>query len=264
METTTLLEQLTQTARAAGEAVMQVYEEDPKTSLKHDGSPVTKADQSAEAIIVPALRKIEPAIHIVSEENAESHLSTPPDRFFLVDPLDGTKEFLKKDGQGSFTVNIALVEHGVPVLGVVYAPALDRLFCGGKGIGATETTRGSHRKIKIRRCPISGPVAVASCSHREQQTDRWLTDNPIARTISVGSSLKFCLLACGEVDVYPRFSMTMEWDTAAGDAVLRAAGGSIRTPDNKPFIYGKSHYKNGPFIACGGWSAYRAKQKKAG
>ena len=255
METAELLKRMTETARVAGNAVMQVYEEDPQTCVKQDGTPVTKADRSAEAIILPALHDYEPGVHVVSEENSESHRSTAPERFFLVDPLDGTKEFLKRDGQGCFTVNIALIEHGVPILGVVYAPALDRLFAGGAGLGATETSGGKHRDIHIRKCPKSGPVAVASCSHREPLTDRWISDQPISRTISVGSSLKFCLLACGEVDVYPRFSCTMEWDTAAGDAVLRAAGGTVKTPDDQPFLYGKADYRNGPFIACGGWSA---------
>lgn len=233
---------------------MQVYEEDHAASLKHDGSPVTKADRGAEAIILRDLERIEPDIHVVSEENAESHYSTAPDRFFLVDPLDGTKEFLKKDGRGCFTVNIALIDQGIPVLGIVYAPALDRMFTGGKGLGAAETCNGSRKEIRIRPCPRSGPVAVASSSHRDEETDSWLEDNLIGQTKSIGSSLKFCLLASGEVDVYPRFGCTMEWDTAAGDAVLRAAGGTVTTPDNRPFLYGKSHYRNGPFIACGGWS----------
>lgn len=258
MESTALLDQLAQTARSAGESVMQVYQEDHGASLKHDGSPVTKADQSAEAIILRDLQKLEPRIHVVSEESSDSHLPSPPGRFFLVDPLDGTKEFLKRDEQGGFTVNIALIDNGIPVLGVVYAPALDRLFMGGRGLGAIEVKNGTQKQIRIRRCPGSGPVAVASCSHRDEQTDSWLTDNRIAQTKSVGSSLKFCLLACGEVDVYPRFGRTMEWDTAAGDAVLRAAGGTVTTPENKPFVYGKSDYLNGPFIACGGWSAHQS------
>lgn len=262
METTTLLAQLSRTARAAGHAVMQVYEEDHAASLKHDGSPVTKADQGAEAIILRDLERLEPHIHVVSEENVESHCLAPPDRFFLVDPLDGTKEFLKKDGQGGFTVNIALIEQGIPVLGVVYAPALDRMFVGGHGVGAVETSNGIQKKIRIRPCPGNGPVAVASCSHRDEETDGWLTDNRITQTKSIGSSLKFCLVASGEVDVYPRFGCTMEWDTAAGDAVLRAAGGTVRTPDNQPFMYGKSEYRNGPFIACGGWSALPSEQQK--
>ncbi len=254
METSELLKRISETARTAGSVVMQVYGEDPKACIKKDGSPVTRADQNAEAIILPDLHRFEPDIHVVSEENAASHRSSAPDRFFLVDPLDGTKEFLKNNGEGCFTVNIALIERGEPVLGVVYAPALDRLFAGGKGLGATETMGCKDRDIRIRKCPKKGPVAVASCSHREETTDRWLTDQHVSETIFIGSSLKFCLLACGEVDVYPRFSATMEWDTAAGDAVLRAAGGSVRTPDHRPLVYGKSGYRNGPFIACGGWS----------
>lgn len=254
MKTTSLLEGLANAARAAGDAIMHVYQSDVKTAVKHDGSPVTEADHRAEAIIRPVLGHLAPDIHVVSEENTDSHVAAPPERFFLVDPLDGTKEFVKRDGHGAFTVNIALIERGLPVLGVVYAPALDRLFSGGTGLGATEISGRAHRRISIRPCPSSGPIAVASRSHPEQQTERWLADNAISNTRSIGSSLKFCLLACGECDVYPRFSPTMEWDTAAGDAVLRAAGGRVTTPDDEPFVYGKPDYRNGPFIARGGWS----------
>ena len=226
---------------------MAVYAKEPQADFKGDGSPVTEADRAAEAIILPELARLAPEIAVISEENAESHQLAPPRRFFLVDPLDGTREFLKRDGRGSFTVNIALIEDGAPVMGLVYAPALDRLFAGVVGVGASE----SGRPISVRDLPASGPVAVASSSHRDAQTDAWLAENGIGRTVSIGSSLKFCLLAAGEADVYPRFGPTMEWDTAAGDAVLRAAGGRLETPRGEAFRYGKPDYRNGAFIARG-------------
>lgn len=247
------LERLIDTAKAAGDAVMRVYEQPPTASLKADGTPVTEADRLAENIILSGLRAIKPDIPVVSEENAESHAIGTADRFFLVDPLDGTKEFVRRDSKGGFTVNIALIERGEPILGIVFAPALDRLFAGGRDVSAREVCHGKQHGISIRRCPDTGPVAVASVSHRESKTERWLAENPISQTISIGSSLKFCMVASGEVDVYPRFSTTMEWDTAAGDAVLRAAGGSVNIPDGGPLTYGKAHFRNGPFIACGGW-----------
>lgn len=236
-------------ARSAGEVIMQVYCGSPHVQLKTDGSPVTAADRAAEKIILEALASLAPRIAVISEENERSHGLAAPDRFFLVDPLDGTKEFLKKDKAGAFTVNIALIENGRPVLGVVYAPALDRLFTGIAGTGASEICSGERRTIAVRKTAARDPVAVASSSHRDDATERWLADHGIKNTISIGSSLKFCLLACGEADVYPRFGTTMEWDTAAGDAVLRAAGGFVVTPDNRPFAYGKPGYRNGPFIA---------------
>ena len=251
LDHTHLLNCLTVTAREAGAAIMEIYQQNIEVETKEDGSPVTIADKAAEAIILPALNQLDSSITIISEENSASHLLTAPEQFFIVDPLDGTKEFLKKDGLGSFTVNIALVENNEPVLGVVYAPALDRLFYGSSNLGAFEEKAGKTQSIRIRNIPETGAVAVASISHRDEQTDNWLNENEIHQTTSIGSSLKFCLIACGEADVYPRFGPTMEWDTAAGDAVLRAAGGMVIQPNQKPFIYGKVHYRNGPFIARG-------------
>ncbi len=184
---------------------------------------------------------------VISEENPPSRNLLPPDQFFLVDPLDGTKEFLKDDGKGAFTINIALIENKNPLVGVVYAPALNRMFTGCSENGAFE----DGRKLKVREVPSSGPVAVASASHRDQETDNWLNDNDISKTVSIGSSLKFCLIAAGEADVYPRYGPTMEWDTAAGHAVLLAAGGVVTCAEGMPFQYGKLDYRNGPFIAKG-------------
>lgn len=232
----------------AGNAILQIYKKNPQATLKNDGSPVTEADEAAEAIILPALKKLAPEITVISEENAESHALAAPDRFFLVDPLDGTKEFLKRDGKGSFTVNIALVENRSPVMGIVHAPALNRTFSGIVGEGAHE----NGKTVETRSSTPKTRIAVASASHRDDETNAWLNDKNIKKTVSIGSSLKFCLLACGEADVYPRFGPTMEWDTAAGDAVLRSAGGMVENPDQSPFIYGKADYRNTPFIAHSG------------
>ncbi|MBN3563812.1 3'(2'),5'-bisphosphate nucleotidase CysQ [Aliamphritea spongicola] len=255
MQTDHLLEPLNTVARQAGAAIMAVYAEmladnGFEADLKQDGSPVTRADQAAEDLILPVLAQVAPEITVISEENASSHSISAPQCFFLVDPLDGTKEFLKGDGKGSFTVNIALIENGVPVLGVVYAPALDRLFYGNEN-GAFEVSAAGTRRLQVRDIPADGAVAVASVSHRDQQTNEWLQQQQIEHTVAIGSSLKFCLLAAGEADVYPRFGPTMEWDTGAGDAVLRAAGGYVDLPEGGPFPYGKVEYRNGAFIAGG-------------
>lgn len=246
-----LLKELQRAAREAGKEVMKIYAKSLDVSYKTDGSPVTLADQAAENVILPVLREIAPQIPIVSEESEVSHTLLAAEQFFLVDPLDGTKEFLKQDGLGSFTVNIALIENGLPTLGVVYAPALGRLFYASTVTGAFEDSDGEPKSITIRDIPASGTVAVTSVSHRDEPTNNWLRDNNISQTTSIGSSLKFCLVACGEADVYPRFGPTMEWDTAAGDAVLRAAGGRVAQPDDSAFEYGKENYRNGPFIAHG-------------
>lgn len=236
--------------RAAGDEILRIYDLGPDADFKQDGTPVCAADRAADRIILAALAEHAPDIAVVSEENAASHAITPPDTFFLVDPLDGTKEFLKRDGKGAYTVNIALIERGAPIMGLVYAPALDRMFIGVVGEGAYEIAHATTSAITCRtRAAL--PVAVASASHRDPQTDQWLADNGVASTISIGSSLKFCLVAAGEADLYPRFSPTMEWDTAAGDAVLRAAGGRVANPDGSVMVYGKTDYRNGSFIASG-------------
>lgn len=240
-----LIDALVPVAHEAGRAIMSVHARGVVADIKNDGSPVTEADRAAEAIVLEALARIAPEITVISEENVQSHSLDAPDRFFLVDPLDGTKEFLRLDGKGAFTVNIALVENRTPVLGVVFAPALDRIFTGSRFLGAHE---GSE-KIHVREVPSGGVVAVASASHRDDQTNAWLEERGISNTVSIGSSLKFCMVAAGEADVYPRFGPTMEWDTAAGDAILRAAGGTMSNPDGSLFLYGKPGYRNGAFVA---------------
>ena len=246
-----LLKELQIAARDAGNEIMKIYASSIEASYKEDGSPVTLADKAAEYIILKKLKDIAPDILIISEESSMSHKLQSASQFFLIDPLDGTKEFLKKDGLGSFTVNIGLIENGIPTLGIVYAPALNRMFFASSSSGSFEESNNLIRPIKVRALPPSGAVAVASISHRDELTEAWLKDHKIKNTTSIGSSLKFCLVACGEADVYPRFGPTMEWDTAAGDAVLRWAGGSVTLPDNSLFNYGKPNYRNGSFIACG-------------
>lgn len=248
-----LLTDLTPPVLKAGEVIMQIHRRGVLARTKSDGSPVSEADEAAEAILLAALADIAPDIAVVSEENAASHTIDPPRAFFLVDPIDGTREFLRADGNGAFTVNIGLVIDRQPVLGIVHAPALDRCFAGIAGRGAWETSRGETRAIRVRDVPAEGALAVASRSHRDPQTNGWLESHGITNTIATGSSLKFGLLAAGEADVYPRFGPTMEWDTAAGEAVLRAAGGRVAFIDGSDFVYGKSDFRNTPFIACAGY-----------
>ena len=248
-----LLEALVLPVSHAGEKIMDIHARGVVAREKPDGSPVSEADEAAEAILLAALADLAPDILVVSEENTASHALAPPPQFFLVDPVDGTREFLRPDGKGAFTVNIGLIQNGAPVMGIVLAPALDRAFRGVVGIGAVEEAGGVSRALQVRAVPASGPVAVASRSHRDDATNDWLAANGITETRAAGSSLKFGLLAAGEADVYPRFGPTMEWDTAAGEAVLRAAGGTVLTPDGAPFAYGKPAYRNGAFIACAGF-----------
>ena len=248
-----LMEALSQPIKQAGETIMEIHARGVVAREKPDGSPVSEADEAAEAILLAALADLAPDIPIISEENAASHAVAAPEQFFLVDPVDGTREFLRPDGNGAFTVNIGLVQNGAPVMGLVLAPALDRAFRGVVGIGAVEVAGGVSRALQVRPVPATGPVAVASRSHRDDETNAWLAANGITETRAAGSSVKFGLLAAGEADVYPRFGPTMEWDTAAGEAVLCAAGGKVLTPDGAPFVYGKPAYRNGAFIACAGF-----------
>ena len=252
-----LMNSLTPCVLKAGDTIMNIYDSRLYWDTKNDGSPVTEADIAAEKIILNELKKISPETLIISEENSESHKELADTKFFLVDPLDGTKEFLKRNDKGSFTVNIGLIENNIPKMGIVYAPALRQMFFGCQNYGAWKTVNGKKTKISVRKGFNKRITAVASESHRDFETNRWLKKHNIHETKSIGSSLKFCLIAAGEADVYPRFGPTMEWDTAAGDAILRAAGGSVTNPDLSNFYYGKDSYRNGPFIAWGGNGIYQ-------
>lgn len=256
-----MLDILERLALAAGREILSVYTAGPNVTFKKDASPVTEADERAEAIILEGLGKAFPDIPVVAEESAAA--GRVPDvegkSFFLVDPLDGTKEFINK--RDDFTVNIALVKDGVPVAGIVYAPAKGTAWTGGNGkiekILVDSDFNVTSRKEIGCRTPTGDLTAVASRSHNSPETEAFLKEKGITSTKSVGSSLKFCLVAEGEADVYPRFGRTMEWDTAAGDAVLRAAGGMTVDLDGNPFRYGKtrqahdSDFANGHFIAWG-------------
>jgi 3'(2'), 5'-bisphosphate nucleotidase len=234
-------------AREAGGAIMTIYATDFAARAKPDQSPVTDADELAERIILAGLARLAPGIPVVAEESVAAGRAPRNlgERFWLVDPLDGTREFLARNGE--FTVNIALIERGAPTLGVVYAPAIDELYCGD----GQAAYRG-EAPIRVRAPAIDGLVVLASRSHRTPETDAYLRTLNMKRCIEAGSSLKFCLLAAGEADLYPRHGPTMEWDTAAGDAVLRAAGGSVAMLDGAPLAYGKPGFRNPSFIARGG------------
>ncbi len=246
-----LLEGIRDIALEAGRAVMDVYATDFGVAAKDDASPVTLADQRAEALIVAALNRLAADIPIVAEEAvAAGQVPAVGARFWLVDPLDGTKEFIKRNGE--FTVNIALVEDGWPVLGVVGAPALGLLYGGATGSGAWVEDAGGRRALQCRGVPAEGLTVVASASHGDPVAlDAFLQGSCVASRRAIGSSLKLCLLAAGEADVYPRFGRTMEWDIAAGHAVLAAAGGSVTDLAGAPLRYGKPGFENPAFVARG-------------
>ena len=247
-----LLPRVLALADQAGAVILEHYAGEIVATMKADRSPVTEADEAAERVILAGLAEITPDIPVVAEE-AVTKGGLPElkgGRFWLVDPLDGTREFLSKNGE--FTVNIGLIENGLPILGVVTAPAKNLAWWGAVGQGACRREASDVGDIRVRARPGQGVVAVASRSHRDAETDAWLTGQGISDTVSAGSSLKFCLVAEGKADVYPRFGTTMEWDTAAGHAVLRAAGGRGSTVAGEPLRYAKPGFKNPGFIAEGG------------
>lgn len=242
-------------ALQAGEKIMQVYNaEDFEVRSKSDSSPVTEADELADALISTGLRTEFPGVVLVTEEQAESHTQSAH-TFLIVDPLDGTKEFVQR--RGDFTVNIAYVENGIPLRGIVYAPAKERLFyttADGRSVeeaGPFGASPGEINPIGVNPLPDNrGLMIVASKSHRDAATDEYINRYKTRDMASAGSSLKFCLVATGEADLYPRLGRTMEWDTAAGDAVLRGAGGkTVRFDDHTPMVYGKPGFENPFFIA---------------
>ena len=252
-------EQLTPVIRRlaieAGNRIMDIYNgPDFDVKVKSDDSPVTEADEAADALISAGLRATFPDVLLVTEEQAASH-QMRGQTFLIVDPLDGTKEFIKR--RGDFTVNIALVEDGQPTRGVVYAPARNRMFFTlADGTAVEETgafeldVMGPVTPIRVATPDNDALMVVASKSHRDQATDDYINKYSVKDLKSAGSSLKFCLIATGEADVYPRLGRTMEWDTAAGHAVLSGAGGDVvRFDDHTPLTYGKPGYENPFFIA---------------
>ncbi len=237
-------------AREAGQAIMKIYGGEFAVETKYDLSPVTAADQAAERIIEAGLRELTPAFPVIGEEAfaAGQAPAIQKDRpFWLVDPLDGTKEFIKRNGE--FTVNIALIDAGRPVVGVVHAPAIGETYWANRAGAFAETPNAAAHAIGARRAPRDGLVALVSRSHPSPETQRYLATLNIKRRMEAGSSLKFCLIAAGRADIYPRFGRTMEWDTAAGHAVLRFAGGHVTDVNGDELLYGKPGLENPPFIA---------------
>ena len=250
-----LAKSLVKLALTAGHEIMSIYATEFSTQTKNDLSPVTEADEVAERIILAGLARLDPETPVISEEAASAgRIPQVSNRFYLIDPLDGTKEFVSRNGE--FTVNIARVENGIPVMGVVYAPAIKRIFWGDMAEGAAEgkvdtDDRVAWKQLRVRSCPVEGATVVASRSHRDAATDDFLKTIKVAKLVSAGSSLKFCLIAAGEADLYPRFGRTMEWDTAAGHAILLAAGGKVLNSEGFPLNYGKRErgFDNPGFIA---------------
>ena len=251
-----LVDELADAAREAGEAILTIVRRGFDVETKSDTSPVTDADRAAELIILAALVRSAPGIPVIAEEEvAAGRIPAHDATFFLVDPLDGTKEFIR--GGDDYTVNIGLIENGVPRLGVVFAPATGRLHGGSVGAGAW-LDEGAGRTAIATRERGSELAAVASKSHLNQATVDYLEAAVGACAfVSVGSSLKFCIVAEGAADIYPRAAPTSEWDTAAGHAVLLAAGGLVDGPDGTPLRYGKPAFLNRAFVATAGWKPPR-------
>lgn len=242
-------------ARAAGEAIMSIYSQPFAVEYKQDESPLTAADKGAHEVIVQALARLTPDIPVLSEESSPEVMAARLgwSRYWLVDPLDGTKEFVSRNGE--FTVNIALIEQGTPRWGLVYAPVLDKLWYGGKGIGAWCVADGRHEAIQTRPHD-AGQVwrVVGSRNHLSQETLEYLArfgelERGEIELVSMGSSLKFCIIAEGEAELYPRLAPTCEWDTGAAQAVLEGAGGSVTQLDGSPLCYNKPDILNPWFVA---------------
>ena len=257
MDKAALVDELAEAAREAGEAILTVVRRGFEVETKRDTSPVTEADRAAELVILAALARAAPGVPVIAEEEvAAGRIPAHDDTYFLVDPLDGTKEFIR--GGDDYTVNIGLIERGSPTLGVVFAPATGRLHGGCVGEGAWLDEGAGRRAIRTR--PRGEELtAVASKSHLNQATIDYLEAavGGSCGYFSIGSSLKFCILAEGRADIYPRAAPTSEWDTCAGHAVLLAAGGLVDGPDGDPLRYGKRAFLNRAFVATSGWKPPR-------
>jgi 3'(2'), 5'-bisphosphate nucleotidase len=256
VEQARLIDELAEAAREAGEAILTIVRRGFEVEAKHDTSPVTEADRAAELVILAALARAAPGVPVIAEEEvAAGRIPAHDDTYFLVDPLDGTKEFIR--GGEDYTVNIGLIERGRPKLGVVFAPATGRLHGGCVGAGAW-LDEGRGRTSITTRERGEHITAVASKSHLNQATLDYLEAAVgTCGYVSVGSSLKFCIVAEGRADIYPRAAPTSEWDTAAGHAVLIAAGGLVDGPDGRALQYGKQAFLNRAFVATSGWKPPR-------
>jgi 3'(2'), 5'-bisphosphate nucleotidase len=252
-----LLDVALRAAIAGGEAVMRVYADPFEVIHKDDKTPVTEADLASERVIVAMLAEAFPDIPVVSEETVPAAgFESPADRFWLVDPLDGTREFVAKNGE--FAVLIGLVEHGVPVLGVVHGPAIGVTYTArGPGTAMRRKGGGAWEKIETRTPAAAGIVVVHSRSHENsRRLAEYFEGRAVLARTQCGSALKFGVLAAGDADFYPRFGTTMEWDTAAGQAVLEAAGGHVFGLEGKRLQYGKPGLKNDGFLAWGAKPAW--------
>lgn len=241
----------------AGKAIMEIYSLTDFTDLvefKDDRSPLTVADKNAHVVIHTLLSKEFPDIPMISEEGKSIpyDVRSKWDKYWLVDPLDGTKEFIKRNGE--FTVNIALMENNRPVLGVIYIPVIDTLYAGIVGKGAFKIQNGAETSITVRRAP-SDRIATGSRSHSSPDETKILEHYKVKDFVTTGSSIKFCLVAEGVADLYYRHGPTMEWDTAAGHAIVEAAGGTMTNPDGSPFLYNKKDLLNGGFLCKGNLTA---------
>ncbi len=238
-------------AQDAAKVIMEYFGKTTPVRRKTDASPVTAADEAAEALIIARLNALAPDVPVIAEEQmARQPGQVPGPRFFLVDPLDGTRDFIR--GSDEFTVNIALIDAGEAVCGALLAPARHRAFVGEKGKGAWEIAEGSraYRPIRVRPCPDEGLTVLVSSNHPAGEAQLYAGE-AVARLLPMSSSLKFGILAAGEADLYPRLGPTMEWDTAAGQAILEAAGGRMLSASGQSFGYGKPGFRNGGFIARG-------------
>ncbi len=247
-----LMQKIARITQMAGAEILKIYATDFDVELKGDESPVTAADKAAEAVILSALDNDLPLKFPVVSEEAASEGNIPDVNntpFWLVDPLDGTKEFISKNGD--FTVNIGLISQGTPVYGAVYAPAHDTTYIGAEQGAFMDISGKGYTPISCREFPTDGLTALVSRSHRSEETDAYLERFTIKDDISAGSSLKFCRVAEGRADLYPRLGRTMEWDTAAAHAVLKFAGGTVETLDGDPLTYGKPGLDNPHFVAYG-------------
>jgi 3'(2'), 5'-bisphosphate nucleotidase len=236
-------------SKLAGNLIIKYKENDIKVDIKNDNSPVTNADKAANLLITSALNKLTPKIPIVSEEDTSNHRKHIKSYFWLIDPLDGTKEFI--NGSSEFTVNIALIVDNFPLLGVVHAPALDETYFNTSGNEAYHQNKNKTPKLISTKSIQKNPemnLILASKSHINKETSNYLKENNFKKIKNIGSSLKFCLIARGEADIYPRFGRTMEWDTAAGHAIVNSAGGMVSQMNGNKLLYGKDKYENPNFI----------------
>ena len=261
MSSQSLLDSVLNIAVEAGGKILGIYDSDFAVQHKADDSPLTQADLAAHHHIVDALGQLSPALPVLSEEAADIPYAERRQwtRYWLVDPLDGTKEFVKRNGE--FTVNIALIENGKPTLGVVHAPVLKHTYAAAQGLGAFQWQQGQRSPMRTRAVPAN-PAFVVSKSHRDDTLETFLSKAPPHDAISRGSSLKFCLVASGQADLYPRTGPTSEWDTAAGQCVVEQAGGNVlRTPELTPLRYNEKDSLLNPTFLVIGDSAYNWPKK---